>query len=346
MRNTKRRIDPDAYLPPELLAEVRKSHSDNCRDTLLKTHISNFLYNVRVVRYYPGILGFEGALKRMPSIIIGAGPSLTPSVINSLKEHRSKVLLFAVDAALPLLKKHDLYPHFCVMVDPTEKQKHNFDDIDTTQFLSIIPPIVHPSIFRIISPNHLAIYNVKDPRSDILELAPYHTGKKGALPAGGLTSGSAFAFAAICGCDPIMFVGHDLSWPTPDKVYAEGINEKKVAFQKGAKFRGKCLLFPDINGGLVLTHETFIVFRAWMRDMVPSMSQRVINCTESGILAMKGMRQMKLERALRTYCSKEMVGVMERIQKAYRYEISDGFVEKLLKPKFRRVKEVRRHGCS
>ena len=338
-KNTNK-ISADAYIPVTLLTDIRKRHSEECTSELAGLQLSNFLYNVRMSRYYPGILGFEGALKKIPAIIIGVGPSLTPNVIKLLKENRRNVILVSVDASLPLLAKQELYPHFCVMVDPTEKQRNNFEGIDTKKFYTIVPPIVHPSIFRIVDPKHLAIYNVKDPKSELMEQAPYHTGKKGALPAGVLTSGSAFAFAAICGCDPIIFVGHDLCWHTPDKVYAEGISGDKRNFQMSVKFRGGCLLFPDIHGKLVLTHETFVVFWAWMRDMVGCMQQRVINCTGEGILAMKGIRQMKLDRVMKVYGNKELVGLEEKITKAYNYEIADGYVERLLVPKFKKTIEV------
>jgi len=221
------------------------------------------------------------------------------------------------------------------MVDPTEKQKDNFAGIDTTRFYTIVPPIVHPSIFRVVDPRHLAVYNIKDPGSALLELAPYHTGKRGALPAGVLTTGTCFGLAAVMGCDPILFIGSDLSWPRPDEVYARGTDSRKVAFQKSAKFRHNCLLFPDIHGKLVLTHVTFINFWAWMRDNARLVKNRVINCSEAGILRTKHIRVMRFESALRKYCKGELVGLRELLDKAYNYEYGDGLVEKLLLPEFK-----------
>ncbi len=334
------RIDSEHYMPEDLLTEVRKRHQEECREELTSLHITNFLWNMSVFHRYPGILGFEQIFKRVPAVIVGAGPSLDKH-LSLLERYRKNIIIVAGDATLPIFKERGFYPHFCVMVDPTEKQKDNFVGVDTTKFITVVPPIVHPSIFRMVDPHHLCMYNVKDPKSVILEQAPYHTGRLGALPAGVLTSGSCFGFAAAMGCDPILFIGHDLSWPTPDKVYAEGVVKEKIGFQKGCKFRSGCLLFPDIHGKLVLTHTTFVNFWAWLRDCVRVVDVRVINCTEAGILKFRGMRVMRFESALKRYASKELVGVEEKINKAYNYKVADGLIEKLLLPKMRKRKEVR-----
>jgi hypothetical protein len=269
--------------------------------------------------------------------VVGAGPSLNKH-LPLLKKYRDNIIIVACDAALPVLAKADCYPHFVVMVDPTEKQKDNFIGIDTTKFYSIVPPIVHPAVFRMIDPKHLAMYNVKDPHSIILEQAPYHTGKIGALPAGVLSSGSAFAFAAAMFCSPIMFIGHDLCWEDPNKgrVYAEGVNPKKIDFQKGSKFRHGCLLFPDINGQLVVTHSTFLNFWAWLKDSVEVLKIQVINCSECGILKSKDIKAIPFQTALDKYASKKLTGVDERIKKAYNSRYADGVIEKILTPGFKK----------
>ena len=332
------RIEAEVFMPKDALTHIRQKHSESCKADLPDMHLSNFLFNVKTIHNYPGILGFEKIFKKTPAVIVGAGPSLDSKTVELLKKYRDNIIIISVDAALPVLVgKYDLYPHFVCMVDPTEKQKDNFKGIDTTKFYSIIPTVVHPSIFRTIDPQHLAVYSIKDSGSTLLELAPYHTGKIGALPAGVLTSGTCFAFAAIMGCNPLMFVGHSLSWPDTEHVYADGIDQKKIDFQKGAKFRGGCLLFPDIDGKLVLTHETFVVFWAWVNDMAHRMKQKVLNCSGAGILKSRDIKAVPFKDALKKYCSKELVGVDETIKKAYKYQVSDGYIEKLLTPDFKRI---------
>lgn len=301
------------------------------KDELDKCHLNNFLWNFPIIKNYPGILGFEGAFKGVPAVIVGAGPSLEKNM-HLLPALKGKALIVSGDAALPILvKKLKIYPDFVVMGDPTEKQRHNFKDIDTTKFKTIVPTVVHPSIFRVVDPQHLAVYNVRS-NSPLMEMIPYHVGRKGGLPAGVLTSGSVFMFAAMMGCDPITFVGHDLSWPTPDKVYADGVVEAKHNFQKNVKLKADCSLFPDINGELVLTHSTFVNFYIWLRDSLHRVKTRIHNSSEAGILRMEKIQPVPLQKWMDKYATKLLPGIDDRIQKAFDYQYADGAVEKIMLP--------------
>lgn len=306
-------------------------------DDLDKCHLSNFLWNMPILKNYPGILGFEGAFKKVPTVMVGAGPSLEKNM-KFLKEYRKKLFIICGDAALPILvKKLQIYPHVVVMGDPTEKQRENFKDIDTTKFITVCATVSHPSIFRTVDPSHLCVYNVRS-SSPLSEMIPYHTGRKGGLSAGVLTSGSVFGFTAMTGADPITFIGHDLCWPTPDKVYTDGVVQRKHSYQKTIKFKSDCLLFPDINGELVLTHSTFINFYIWLQDGLPRVKTRVYNSSEAGILKMKKIKVMPFKRWIDTFCKYELVGLEERIDAAYNYQFEDGMIEKVLLPPMRAAK--------
>jgi len=330
------------YYDKRNLDAQRESYNDSCRDELFKSQLSNFLWNMPTIQSsnYPGITGFDKLFKGVPAIVVGAGPSLDKNG-HLLKKYRSNFIIVACDAALPVLvKKYDVYPDFVVMVDPTPKQKKNFfidgKPIDTTKFYTIVPPVVHPSIFRTVDPTHLAVYNLKDDKNEIFERAPYHLGRRGALPAAILSSGGAFCFAAAMWCDPIIFIGQDLCWESTEKVYADGVEEYKVNYQKGSKFKGNCMLFPDIHGKLVLTHQTLLMFWGWLRDNSRFMSTRLVNATEGGILKFKGIKIKTLQRSIDIWCKKEIVAVRERIEKAYNDRYKDGMAEILLLPKFKK----------
>jgi len=329
---SKPKILGEDYLTKQDANQHRETYNTLLQaDKLEQCYLNNFLYNFPILKNYPGILGFEGAFKNMPIVIVGSGPSLEKNM-DLLVEHRKKMIVIAGDAALPILvKKLKIYPDLVVMGDPTEKQVYNFEDIDTTKFYTACSSVTHPKMFRKIDPSHLCVYNIKS-SSPLLEMIPYHIGRKGGLAAGVLTSGSVFGFAAMTGANPITFIGHDLSWPTPDKVYAKGVVEKKHNFQKNSKFKSDCLLFPDINGELVLTHSTFINFYIWMRDALPRVKTRVFNSSEAGILKMKKIQATPFKNWISRFCKYELVGLEERIHKAYNYQHEDGLVEKLLLP--------------
>jgi hypothetical protein len=332
------KMNGEQYMGKAEMARHRSVYSSMLEaDELDKCHLSNFLWNYPILKNYPGILGFEGAFKNIPAVLVGSGPSLECNM-HLLKEYSKKMLIIAGDAALPILvNKLGIYPHIVVMGDPTEKQKENFKDIDTTKFLTVCATVAHPAIFRTVDPQHLCVYNVRS-NSTLSEMIPYHTGRKGGLPAGVLTSGSVFGFAAMTGANPVTFIGHDLSWPTPDKMYAQGVAQYKHSFQKAVKFKSDCLLFPDINGELVLTHSTFINFYIWLHDAIPRISTNIFNSSESGILKMKHLTVMPFKKWIDKFCKYDLVGIEERISVALNYQFKDGLVEKILLPKLKGTK--------
>jgi len=332
------KMDGDKYFSKQDLENHRKTYSTLlASDDLDKCHLSNFLWNMPILKNYPGILGFEGIFKKVPAVMIGAGPSLEKHM-DLLKENKNKMLIVSGDAALPILvNRLGIYPHIVVMGDPTEKQVENFKDIDTSKFITVCASVSHPSVFRTIDPKHLCVYNVKS-NSPLAEMIPYHIGRKGGLPAGVLTSGSVFGFTAMTGASPITFIGHDLSWPTPDKVYTEGVVQRKHSYQKSIKFKSDCLLFPDVHGKLVLTHSTFINFYIWLRDSLPRLNVNVYNSSEAGILKMKEIKVLPFKQWIERFCKYELVGMEERISGAYNYQYKDGMVEKMLLPPLKAVK--------
>lgn len=329
------KVDPEQYMAGAPLEAHRQQHSDMCSKQLMEAHLRNFLWNIRIVKDYAGILGFENTFKGMPMVVAGAGPSLDKHW-DLLKQYRKNIIIIVCDAALPAFMAHDLPPDIVIVVDPTEKQKENFNTIDCSKTYSVLPPICHPEVFRRVEPRHCSVYNIKDPSSMVLEMAPYHTGRKGALPAGVLTTGSGFGFAAMSGASPIMFIGMDLSWPSPDRVYADKIAEEKYDFQRAVKLKGGCALFPDINGGFRLTHNTFICFWAWLKTSVEVCKVNTINCSEEGILKSKYIKVKPFKDTLEKYASKELVGIKEKIEKAHDARYEDKLVEKLLVPPFRK----------
>lgn len=332
------KILADSYLSKKDLEFHRKTYNTLLvADELDKCQLSNFLWNYPILKNYPGILGFEGVFKGNPAVMVGAGPSLEKNM-HLLKQYQKKMIIIAGDACLPILvKKLGIYPHIVVMGDPTEKQKENFKDIDTTKFYTVCATISHPSIFRVVDPQHLCVYNVRS-NSALSEMIPYHIGRKGGLPAGVLTSGSVFGFTAMTGASPVTFIGHDLCWPTPDKVYAEGVAKYKHSFQKVIKFKSECLLFPDINGQLVLTHSTFLNFWIWLKDSLPRISTRVYNSSEAGILKMKEIQVMPFQAWIDKFCKYDIIGLEERISGAYNYQYKDGMVEKIMLPPLKAAK--------
>jgi hypothetical protein len=69
------------------------------------------------------------------------------------------------------------------------------------------------------------------------------------------------------------------------------------------------------------------------------MNIRLYNSSEAGILKMKEITVMPLQKWLDKFCKYDLVGVEEKIAGAYNYQCKDGMIEKLLLPPLKAAKK-------
>lgn len=314
------------YLTASELRECCELNNNSARDTLQSVIVSNTLCNLAQIQRSPGILNFHNQFVGRPAFVIGLGPSLSTEQIEMLKAKRDEVIIIAIDAALPLLWDKGLIPHFVALLDPSERPAKSFDPpIDTTKFYTVASLVAHPETIRKIDPRHLIFYNTWNPENVFLREVIHHTGqKRGIFPACALTPGAAFEFAICMGCDPITFLGVDLSFPSPTETYAQGTPQWKVDFQSKIKFRGGLLLFPDIHGDLVLTHFTFMAFWQYVYDRTNEINRTFINATGAGILDNDNISQMDLAKVLDKYAKGPIPDLETNITRLYRGETLNG----------------------
>lgn len=80
-------------------------------------------------------LSYEYHTQDKAGIIIGAGPSLTKEKLDFIRSYQDKLIIFAVDTALPILQTNGIIPHFCVLL---ESQYYNMQDLIPAPDKSII----------------------------------------------------------------------------------------------------------------------------------------------------------------------------------------------------------------
>lgn len=281
------KLTGEMWMPLDKLNGLRQRYDERCDLELPTTLISNLISNILYLKTkheLPGVNTLEGRHPGRPAVIVGLGPSLDKH-LKMLTSYRERFLIITGDAALPVLIKNGITPDYVGMIDPYDKQANNFKDIDLTKFTTVVPNVVHPKVLEILDPEHTLMYNLAHKQSALHNVAPTYTGDLGSYLGAALTTGTAFQMAVAMKCEPMAFVGHDLSWPSIDKVYAKDAFEWKCEFQKQVKFKSDCLLFPDIYGKLVLTHFTFMIFWGWIRDYLKTHKiLDVYNCSEAGIL--------------------------------------------------------------
>lgn len=259
---------------------------------------SIYLENYQQVKPYAkdgiGIVNFKDILKDKPAVIVGAGPSLDKDIA-VLQKYQGTINIFACDAALPVLNKNNIKPDVVIVADPSDRQVQNFSLCNGTEFITILPTVVHPMTFQEARKHDCILlwYNIADGNIDLCKWIPKEIGYKGLVRPGVLTSSMVYQIAVYMGCNPITFIGHDLSWSDINKGYAEGVSDQKIAYQYNNKMINKpVFLFPDISGQLTITDLGFINFIQWINAFLKEYNLNIYNSTECGILYGENIIQM------------------------------------------------------
>ncbi len=289
------------------LEELRLDYKQKA-NKLNDIYLENFGHLWKYPLSQPGIMVFNDVLKDfrdVSAVVVGAGPSLT-NHLEILKKNEKNLFIISVDAALPVLKKNGIEPNLIVCCDPGQNQSKNFEGLDVSSSFVFMASIVHPLTFDEARRAKARIlwYNLADVESHACRCIARIVGKKGALIPGVLTSAIGLQAAIWMGLRRIAFLGHDLSYPG-NKGYVEGISEEKKQRQEKLKF-DDLIEFKDLKGETVLTHQTFIIFKEWINEMITTQWSGVNfhNCSEQGIFFGDLIEQNQFKDFINNYSEK------------------------------------------
>ena len=308
------------YISQEDQNNFRAAYRSGATSHLADIYVQNFMQVMPYARSGPGFVGFANALKGLPAVVVGMGPSLDDEMEN-LKKHRDEIAIVVCDAGLKKMLKAGITPDLVVVADPTDKQIENFSDIDGSKFLTLIPTVVHPMVFHEMRKSEClpVWYNIADPTQEICKHIPRAVGNKGAIEPAVLTTGMAFLAALYMGAWPITFLGMDLCWYDFEKGYASGVSAKKADWQRKNKMFGNVvMLFPDMRGKVVVTEPCFISFWQWMNDHLEENDLFTYNSSGRGILHGPRIRQMPFSDWLAKLPAGGAQGSGERLMQSYR----------------------------
>lgn len=158
---------------------------------------------------FRSILDLQGTFKKIPAIIVGAGPSLEKNG-HLLGFFTDKALLFAGGHALA---KIPVKPHFGVLIDKNPPDySFSHKDIPILFQARAHPDLIVSSDRVLIPDSHFPFLNAM-------------AGQNGLFDGGWTVGNTMVAIAAFFGCDPIICVGMDYS-------YEDG---KKYAFEESKR---------------------------------------------------------------------------------------------------------------
>jgi hypothetical protein len=305
----------------DTLGDVRVGR--NTMDAFGETWIAQGIANLPCIASWPSITALRGSFHQKPCVIVAAGPSLDKN-IHLLKDLKGKVLIISVNRALAGLHAAGITPDVVMALDPLDLRYH-FKGVPVDKLDALVlGATVHNDFFQL-------------PVGRIFSFAGNNTledwiygclGDDARLPSGGSVACSALSLAVLWECDPILFVGLDLSFSggqyyvsnTADgntrvkisadgKMYStEGFSEDlaKLPTGGGAKNTSgeRVMEAAGYYGGTVSTSFMFHLFIRWFEEAVKAYAKKAhfVNCTEGGVF-LAGMEHLSLREALSRYAA-------------------------------------------
>jgi len=303
------------------LSDLRIHRNTVCEFS--RTWVEQGLANLPALARWPSVGAVGDRFAGMPMVIIAPGPSLAGNVAQ-LRGLRGRAIVLAFSHSLKPALAAGVVPDFVLTVDPQDVRYH-FSGCDLSQTCLINAATVHPALFELPAQRFLTL----SANSAIDDWIFDGFGEDAMVAGGGSVATSALSLALKWRCDPIVFVGLDLSFPggayyvatSQDgdaravvddhgvvrvEGWSAGFRAMKAAGGPAAP-RERAVELPGWAGGTVPSSFMFSMFHRWfvtrMRDLALAAELggeppgAVYNCTEGGAF-IEGMRHRPLAEVL------------------------------------------------
>lgn len=260
--------------------------------TLMKagtTFHTNYFANMASYIEYPGVERLFNKFKGVPAVVVASGPSLEKN-IDLLKRIKGKFLIISVDTALRQLVAHGIKPDLVCAADPSYENSLDFVGVENeAEVVLVVEPMTHPDILESFKGSKMIV----DFGGTLTMIMQKFREPIGRLVTWGSIATTTFDLARKAGCDPIIFVGLDLSFQD-GKLYARGSYSDDLFFEKINRLtslehetamyiatRGRFQVSGS-DGEVLFTDQNMHVYKGWFEDQFKNSSQLIINATEGG----------------------------------------------------------------
>lgn len=279
---------------------------------------NNYIHNLRYVPENSSFDKLYGKFNSVPAICVGAGPSLKKN-IHLINEAKGKAVIIAVDAVAQVLEKNGIVPDIITTLDPQQATIRKFanynEDKDKVYLAHILES--HPTVLAKFPKRFLCLH----PDSMNVWFRNYfHDLKIMPMPCTTVAHLS-FNIAYVLGCDPIVLVGQDLSYPE-DESHIKGV---EITRDKSWIEVSANLYVDGVNGKPVRTTLGFKQMKDFYEEFISAKDIHVINATEGGA-DIKGTKISTFREVIDDYCTKVKVDVPELLKIGYEEQL--GFISK------------------
>ena len=268
-------------------------------------YLTNTLRNARSLLGGRDLAELRDKFRGVPAVVVAAGPSLDHA-IPKLQALPGRGLLIAADTALRPLLAAGIHPHLVVGLDPGELNARHFKALPPTPDTWLIAEGALDPAAVARFPGRTLWFRVSDH-----EPWPWYRSlgtDVHQLDVWGSVLTAAFQVAVLAGCDPIVFVGADLSHAGPQPYCRGTTNEfdwarwtaRGMALEDVWRIghASATLDLVDVAGNRRSTTPALVAFRDWLAARSSTTGRRIVNASGAGLLLGPGIEQIALEEAL------------------------------------------------
>jgi hypothetical protein len=297
-------LGADPAVAEDLAGRLRDVLSDlrihrNTVRAFSRTWVEQGAANLPAIARWPSVAALGDRFAGAPMVIVAPGPSLSRN-IDQLHELRGRAIITAFSHSLKPVLAAGIAPDLVITVDPQDVRYH-FEGCDLSRTCLVNAATVHPALFGLPAQRFLTL----SANSAIDDWILDGIGEDAVVPGGGSVATSALSLALKWGCDPIVFVGLDLSFSggayyvatSSDGAARAEVDARGVMRVEGwsAGFRAmkaaggpsaageRALELPGWSGGSVPSSFMFSMFHRWFVERLRGLTgATVFNCTEGG----------------------------------------------------------------
>lgn len=270
---------------------------------MVKRTFTNVIYNLHTLSEMSRGSDLCKKFRGIPSLICAAGPSIK-SQLPHIKKLKNRAIIFGAGTGMNTLNAEGILPHFGCGIDPHRSSESRM--LTNTAFS--VP------YFHIMQFNHDAASLIHGERLFIRETENYRSIRwmiselsleNSVLHFNISTTSACLAVADMLGCEPLVFLGLDLSY-TDDKRYLDEIDahptDKPLESELISELPNNRLI-PLVNskGKRIYTRSDWIsegTYYALFANKNPQL--KILNATMEG-LDIKGIEAVPLQKLERDY---------------------------------------------
>ena len=284
----------------------------------------NRFQHISTIHHHRTIDQLRNIFPKKPAILVAGGPSLDKNV-HLLKQVQEHAVIFAADTVFPTLLNHGVRPHFISSIDPNNVTFEKLADVvsegSSTSLICLAS--VNLKIAKIFPAKQIFwAFTAKAPEIWINKLIGGKFETAGASTVAHLN----LIAATVLGCDPIIFVGQDLAYPTGAS-HAKGAVLHGIAPGQNARGNIESKMTLGVDGKMVRTDRGFLSMKNHFETMIKNRPEKFINATEGGA-HIEGTEVLALTDVIDTYC-KENINSSQYLDDYYK-TIKPPVTEKLV----------------